>query len=84
MVLENELSRICCISKSGVRVQNLAHLLNQEMLKQCFQEIDGNKAVGIDKVTKDEYGKELDKNLDKLARRSFVSWPSIRNMKKAK
>ena len=28
------------------------------MLKQCHKELDGNKAVGIDKVTKDEYGKK--------------------------
>ena len=31
------------------------------MLKQCHKELDGNKAVGIDKVTKDEYGKNLTK-----------------------
>lgn len=69
MTLEEELSRIGCISKSGVRVQNLAHLLNKETLKQCFHELDGSKAVGINKVTKAEYAKELDKNLDKLVSR---------------
>ena len=32
-------------------------MANEDMLKQCHKELDGNKAVGIDKVTKDEYGK---------------------------
>lgn len=35
------------------------HLINEDMLKQCHKELDGNKAVGIDTVTKDEYGKNL-------------------------
>ena len=39
------------------------HLINEDMLKQCHKELDGNKAVGIDKVTKDEYGKNLDRNI---------------------
>ena len=69
MTLENELSRISCISKSGIRVQNLAHLLNKDMLVLCYNEIDGKKATGIDDVTKLEYGKELDQNLDKLISR---------------
>lgn len=31
---------------------NLGHLLNSDMLKWQFQRLDGNKAVGIDRVTK--------------------------------
>ena len=26
------------------------HLINEELLKQCHKELDGNKAEGIDKV----------------------------------
>jgi len=36
-------------------------------LRQAFRQIDGNKAVGIDQVTKQEYGKNLEENLTKLA-----------------
>ena len=69
MILETKLSRISCISESDVRVQNLAHFLNKDTLKQCFQEFNGNKAVGKDEVTKNEYSKELEKNLEKLISR---------------
>lgn len=31
------------------------HIINKELLKECFNEIDGNKTVGLDKVTKEEY-----------------------------
>ena len=34
---------------------SIYHLINKELLKECFNELDGNKAVGIDKVTKDKY-----------------------------
>ncbi len=36
-------------------------MIDADLLKQCFKEIDGKKAVGIDEVTKEEYGKQLDK-----------------------
>lgn len=36
------------------RVFSVYHLFNIEMLKRCHKELDGNKAVGIDKVTKAE------------------------------
>ena len=39
------------------------------MLKQCHKELDGNKAVGIDKVTKAEYGEHLEENITNLVER---------------
>ena len=39
------------------------------MLWQCYRDLDPSKAVGIDKVTKIEYGKNLSENLDKLISR---------------
>ena len=62
-------SRISQISASGVRVQNLACLLNKEMLRICFRELDPSKAPGIDDITKEEYGKNLDANLEALVSR---------------
>lgn len=45
------------------------HLINYELLKECFDELDGNKATGLDKVTKQEYFTKLDKNLNNLVNR---------------
>jgi len=39
------------------------------MLKRCHEKMDGKKAVGIDRVTKEEYGKNLEENLENLVGR---------------
>ena len=38
----------------------------EENLTSCFHELDGKKAVGIDKKSKDEYAVNLDSNIKKL------------------
>jgi group II intron reverse transcriptase/maturase len=38
-----------------------------ENLRQAFRSLDGSKAVGIDQITKDQYAKNLEANLQKLA-----------------
>ncbi|MCD6116952.1 group II intron reverse transcriptase/maturase [bacterium] len=48
---------------------SLAHLLNVEYLRDCYNSLNRNKAVGIDNVTKEEYGKELEENLEQLVSR---------------
>lgn len=48
---------------------SIYHLINKELLKECFEELDGAKAVGLDKITKDEYLYNLDRNLDNLVER---------------
>ena len=45
------------------------HLINEDMLKQCHKELDGSKAVGIDKVTRAEYEEHLKENLTNLVSR---------------
>ena len=32
---------------------SIYHLINFELLKECFNELDGSKATGLDKVTKE-------------------------------
>ena len=59
-------SRISQISARGEKVQNLACLLNVPLLKVCYAELEPGKAPGIDKVTKEEYGKHHDENLGEL------------------
>ena len=51
----------------GQRFTHVMHHLNEHNLRQAFRQIKGNKAVGIDQVTKDQYGKELQANLESLS-----------------
>ena len=64
------------------RFTSLHGLLRKEFLKDCFNRMDKNKAVGIDGVTWEDYSKELESNLEKLetklGRRSYKPLPSKR------
>ena len=51
------------------RVQNLAAYINVNTLKAVHKRMDGKKAVGVDSVTKDEYSKRLEQNLESLVDR---------------
>ena len=48
---------------------NLIHYVNVENLKGAYKRINGKKATGTDKVSKDEYGKDLEANLNQLVAR---------------
>ena len=65
--------------ESGCRFTSLFHLMNEELLRECFKELRKDAASGIDKVTKKEYGKNLNENLkelvQKLHRMSYVPLP---------
>ena len=52
--MDTKLGRIADISARESRpiFTSLYHLFNEELLFKCHQELSGNKAVGIDKVTK--------------------------------
>ncbi len=45
------------------------HHINEESLEECFKLIDGNKAKGIDNISKKEYGEDLKENLSDLMSR---------------
>jgi len=45
------------------------HVTDVDNLRMCFDELDGKKAVGVDGVTKCEYGKNLEENLANLTKR---------------
>jgi group II intron reverse transcriptase/maturase len=63
-----KLNRIAWLSKqdTGKEFECLMHLYNQESLIECFHELDKNKAVGVDGVTKMAYGANLYGNIDQL------------------
>jgi RNA-directed DNA polymerase len=48
---------------------NIGHALDLDLLRECYQELDGKKAMGIDGVTKEAYGKKLEDNLQDLLAR---------------
>jgi len=64
--MSNEIIRISNIAKKHQKVDTVMYALNKENLKQSTNKIAGNKAVGIDKITKTEYIENLDSNIDKL------------------
>lgn len=45
---------------------NLGHILNEQLLRKCFEDLNGRKAPGIDGMTKERYGKELERNVKQL------------------
>lgn len=45
---------------------NIGHVITADMLKEQYHQLDGKKAVGIDKVTKELYGEKLDENISTL------------------
>lgn len=51
------------VSDKDIVFNNVGHLINTEMLHEVYRELDGQKAIGIDGVTKEIYGKNLDGNL---------------------
>jgi len=66
-------------TEPNCRFTSLFHLMNVEMLRECFRELRKDAAAGIDKVTKQEYGQNLEENLKvlvgKLHRMSFIPLP---------
>ena len=48
---------------------SLAHLLNERFLKDCYYSLGRDRASGIDGVSWEGYGKQLDENLNSLVAR---------------
>jgi group II intron reverse transcriptase/maturase len=76
MTMETELSRIMGYAKFSkeAKVRNVQYLLGQEKnLVECFEELKRGKAVGVDGIGLDEYGKNLMDNIRGLISR-MKSW----------
>jgi len=57
------------------RFTSLAHLIDQEALKQAFERIRKDAAQGVDDVTKEQYQEHLDENIQALhARLKAGKW----------
>jgi RNA-directed DNA polymerase len=58
---------------------SLYHLMNEELLRECFKRLRKDAAVGIDEVTKEMYAANLEGNLshltDRLHRMAYIPQP---------
>ena len=61
---------------------SIGHLIDVKLLRECHEKMDGDKAVGIDGITKEEYGRHLEENLvdlvERLKRKSYKPQPAKR------
>jgi len=82
--IRNKLSSIskCAKEDRTYEFRSLAPYLNVPFLKDCYNNLARNKAVGIDKVSWQNYNSNLDENLKKLVQRlknkSFRPLPAKR------
>ena len=67
--MENERKDIKYYAQRNIKVENLIHFVNKERLKEQHRKQQRNKASGIDKMTKDEYGISLEDNIENLIER---------------
>jgi len=66
----NQWLRIGLVAKDKqVRFNNLLTRFNEESLREAYRALDGSKARGIDRMTKQEYGRKLDENIASLLER---------------
>lgn len=77
---DTKLKRIAVLSRGNPKqgFNCLMPHFNKESLTKCFHELNGKKAVGIDRQTKEEYGKNLESNIANLVFRmkSMDYWPA--------
>lgn len=68
---KTKLERIGTVAalKPDMVFNNLGHCITVEMLRDLYYQANGNKAIGVDKITKEIYGKNLESNLSSLIER---------------
>jgi len=61
------------------RFTSLFHLMNKDLLWESFEQLRKDAAPGVDRVTKEEYGANLEQNLQELVRKlhtmSYIPQP---------
>ncbi|ATW26772.1 group II intron reverse transcriptase/maturase [Candidatus Formimonas warabiya] len=69
--METKLTRIAEAARMrpNEKFTSLAHLINEETIKECHREMSRNKASGVDEVTKEEYELNLESNVKDLINR---------------
>ena len=69
--MDTRLARISQLSCENPNMvfTSIGHMIDKRLLRQCHAKMDGNKAVGIDGITKEDYEKDLEENLESLVER---------------
>lgn len=52
--------------RKDIVFNNLGHAIDLDLLRECYRKLDGKKAIGIDEVSKETYGRNLEDNLKNL------------------
>lgn len=79
--VETKLQRIAekARKEPSCKFTSLFHLMNKELLRGCFEGLRKDAASGIDRITKEDYGKDLETNLTALVERlhkmSYIPQP---------
>lgn len=71
---EQKTTKLECIGKRAIHrkdtvFNNIGYVVDLDLLHECYQELDGKKAIGIDGATKESYGRGLEDNLQDLLTR---------------
>ena len=64
--MEKEKAEIANLVARYDRVQSLMKYVNNDTLKESYKKQPKGKAVGVDGVTKEQYGENLDENIENL------------------
>jgi len=66
--METKLLRIAELAKSEPKMKftSLTHLLNEQSLTQCHQELPNKKATGVNGTTKEQYSENMEENIRDL------------------
>ena len=67
--MSNDYTKIAIQYEKYKKVQGLMRYVNKESLREQYIKQDKRKAVGVDKISKEEYGEELDDNIENLIER---------------
>lgn len=69
--METKFARISEISAKDAKTEftSIYHMIDKELLRKCHEGLNGNKSVGVDGVTKESYGENLEENLESLIKR---------------
>lgn len=77
--MEKEKAEIASLVERYGRVQSLMKYANSDTLKESYNKQPKGKAVGVDGITKEQYGENLEENIESLFVRmkkfSYKSYP---------
>lgn len=82
--MQTKIDRIRVLSEKdrNGKFTSLYHLINEQLLLECYWELDPDKAVGVDGIDKELYGENVSGNImelvEKLKNRTYQPKPTRR------